>query len=78
MAKWQFRKSKSLLGGLLRVSASKKGLGWSIGVPGARVSRGADRKIRRTVSLPGTGLRKTEIVGRAGGGWFSRLLRRAS
>jgi hypothetical protein len=77
MAKWQFRKSKSLLGGLVKLNLSKKGLGYSIGVPGIRISRSADRKIRRTLSIPGTGLRKTELVGKVPArrrGWLSRFL----
>ncbi len=74
MAKWQFRKGKSLFGGLVKINLSKKGLGWSVGVPGARISRGADRKVRRTLSIPGTGLRKTEVLGEAKGGWLARLL----
>lgn len=73
MAKWQFRKSKSLLGGLVKLNFSKKGLGWSVGVPGARISRGADRKVRRALSIPGTGLRKTEVVGQVKAGWLARL-----
>ncbi len=59
---WQFRKTKSLLGGLVRLSVTKKGIGVSAGVPGFRLSFGADGKKRRTISLPGTGLRKTEEV----------------
>ncbi len=41
---------------------TKKGIGVSAGVPGFRLSFGADGKKRRTISLPGTGLRKTEEV----------------
>ncbi len=59
---WQLRKSKSLLGGLVRLNFSKRGVGVSIGVPGFRLSFGADGKKRRTLSIPGTGLRKTEEV----------------
>ncbi len=58
---WQWRRSKSLLGGLLRLSFSKRGVGVSVGGKRLRVSRGADGKTRRTISLPG-GLRKTDRV----------------
>ncbi len=64
MAGWQWRKSKSLLGGLLRLSFSRRGTGVSVGVPGLRWSWGPDGERRRTVSLPGTGLRKTETLRR--------------
>ena len=59
---WQWRKTKSLLGGLLRLNLSKRGAGVSVGVPGFRFSFGADGKRRRTISVPGTGLRSTEEV----------------
>jgi hypothetical protein len=59
---WQWRKSKTFLGGLVRLPATKKGLGVSVGVPGFRLSFGPDGKRRRTISVPGTGLRKTEVA----------------
>ncbi|MDP9418990.1 MAG: DUF4236 domain-containing protein [Actinomycetota bacterium] len=59
---WQWRRTKSLLGGLVRLNFTKRGLGVSIGVPGFRLSFGADGKRRRTLSLPGTGLRRTDEV----------------
>lgn len=62
MARWQWRKSKSLLGGLVRVGLSRRGAGISVGVPSLRWSWGADGKRRRTISVPGTGLRKTETL----------------
>ena len=67
MGKWQFRKSKSLLGGLLKLSLSRRGLGGSVGFPGFRASRGADGSVRRTVSIPRTGLRKTDVLRRRRG-----------
>ena len=56
---WSFRKSKSLGGGF-RLNMSKKGLGLSWGVKGARIGIGP-RGVTRTVSIPGTGIynRKT-------------------
>ncbi len=62
MSRWQWRKSKSLLGGLVRLNFSRRGIGVSVGVPGCRLSFGADGKRRRTLSIPGTGLRKQEVV----------------
>ncbi len=41
---------------------NRRGVGVSVGVPGFRLSFGADGKKRRTLSIPGTGLRKTEEV----------------
>lgn len=58
---WQFRKSKSLGNGI-RLNFGKNGIGISGGIKGLRYSKGADGKIRRTISIPHTGLRKTEII----------------
>ncbi len=58
MSGWQLRRSKSLFGGLLRLTATKNGLSTSVGVPGLRHSRSARGRITRTVSIPGTGLFK--------------------
>lgn len=57
---WQFRKSKSLLGGLLRLTLGKRGLSGSVGVPGLRFSVGRKRRVHRTISIPGTGLFKRD------------------
>ena len=59
---FRFRKSLSF-GKLFRINFSKRGIGFSVGVPGFRVSLGADKKIRKTVGLPGTGISYTETVG---------------
>ena len=58
MSGWQLRRSKSLLGGLLRLTVTRKGLGASVGIPGLRYSRSAKGRRTRTVSIPGTGLFK--------------------
>ena len=55
---WQLRKSKSLFGGLLRLTATRKGVGASVGIPGLRFSRSATGRRHRTLSIPGTGLFK--------------------
>lgn len=61
MSAWQWRRSKSF--GPLRVSVSKRGVGASIGFGPVRFSLGADGKIRRTIRIPGTGVRRTDEVG---------------
>lgn len=65
---FRFRKSKNL--GPLRVTASKGGIGLSVGVKGARVGVGADGKIRSSIGIPGTGIsyQSTHSAGRHGGG----------
>ena len=50
----RFRKTKSF--GPLRFSLGKRGVGTSVGVRGARVSRSATGRNSATVSLIGTGL----------------------
>jgi hypothetical protein len=56
-----FRKSKKL--GPFRFGVSKRGVSGSVGVPGFRVSKGADGKVRRTVGIPGTGVYDTKVIG---------------
>lgn len=52
-----FRYRKSInLGGGFRVNISKSGIGYSWGVKGYRVTRTARGTIRRTASIPGTGI----------------------
>lgn len=50
----RFRKSVNF--GPLRINASKSGLGWSVGVPGARYTKMANGRTRTTASIPGTGI----------------------
>lgn len=60
-----FRLRKSInLGGGFRINISKSGVGYSWGVPGFRISNGADGRIRRSVGIPGTGIYWTEEIGR--------------
>ena len=54
---------KSVRFGPVRLTASKRGISTSVGVPGFRISHGADGKTRRTISLPGTGIYDTQVVG---------------
>lgn len=52
-----FRYRKSInLGGGFRVNLSKNGIGYSWGVKGYHITKTADGRTRRTVSIPGTGL----------------------
>jgi hypothetical protein len=59
---WRFRRSIGI-GKFLRVNFSKSGIGFSFGLPGYRISIGSDKKIRRTISIPGSGLYNTEVIG---------------
>lgn len=52
-----FRYRKSIrLGGGFRINISGSGVGYSWGVPGYRITKTANGKIRQTASIPGTGL----------------------
>lgn len=54
---FRFRKSVSL--GPVRVNFSKSGIGYSVGVKGARVTKKANGGTRTTLSVPGTGISYT-------------------
>lgn len=52
-----FRYRKSIrFGGGFRINISGSGIGYSWGVPGYRITKTANGKIRQTASIPGTGL----------------------
>ena len=51
-----FRFRKSINFGIFRVNASKTGLGWSGGVPGARYTKMANGRDSVTANIPGTGI----------------------
>ena len=57
----QYRKSKKV--GPFRVTVSGSGVSYSVGGPGYRVTRRADGRVQRTVSIPGAGIRDTKIIG---------------
>lgn len=57
---WGFRKSINLGGGV-RLNLSKRGVGVSAGTKGFRVSAGPNG-VRRTVSIPGTGIYHTQKI----------------
>ena len=56
----RFRRSAKF--GPFRLTATKSGLGASVGAPGARVSVNSKGEVRRTVGIPGSGLYDTELV----------------
>ena len=59
-----FRYRKSInLGGGFRVNLSTKGIGYSWGVKGYRITKTADGRTRQTASLPGTGISYVEEHG---------------
>ena len=57
----QFRRSKKV--GPFRFTVSQRGLSSSIGGGPFRVGLGADRKIRRTIRIPRTGIYDTKVSG---------------
>lgn len=62
-----FRYRKSInLGGGFRINLSKSGVGYSWGVKGYRVTKTARGTIRKTASIPGTGISFVEESGRNG------------
>ena len=60
---FRFRKSIKLPGGF-RLNISKSGVGASWGVKGFRVTKTADGKVRKTISIPGTGISHVEEIGK--------------
>ena len=60
-----FRKSKKV--GPFRLTLSPRGVSTSAGVPGLRVSTNFRGEVRRTVSVPGTGIYDTKRLGGGGG-----------
>ena len=51
-----FRFRKSFKVGPMRVNFSKSGMGYSFGTKGARITKMANGRTRRTVGIPGTGI----------------------
>jgi Protein of unknown function (DUF4236) len=56
----RFRKSKTFGG--LRLTAGRRGVSTSIGWGPFRLSLGSDKKVRRTVRVPGTGIYDTKVL----------------
>lgn len=63
-----FRYRKSLRLGPFRLTASKSGISYSVGVRGARVTKRADGGTQTTFSAPGTGMSYVTRRGRKSGG----------
>lgn len=59
---WRFRQSKKI--GPFRVTASKSGLSYSGGIPGARYTVRADGKQQISIGIPGSGISYTEVLGK--------------
>lgn len=60
-----FRYRKSInLGGGFRIKLSKSGIGYSWGVKGYRITKTAKGTIRRTASIPGTGISYVHETGK--------------
>ena len=59
-----FSYRKSVKMGPFRMTASKSGISYSAGVKGARVTRRANGRVQTTLSVPGTGPRRTTTSGR--------------
>jgi len=60
---WRYRRSLRLPGGF-RMNLSGRGVGYSWGFRGFRVSRDSRGRIVRTTSIPGTGLYNRQVVGK--------------
>lgn len=66
---WIFRRSRSF--GSVRVTLSKRGIGWSVGNRFFRWGVRADGRVARSFGIPGTGLRR-QTVGRPSTGSIAR------
>jgi hypothetical protein len=58
-----FRFRRSLRFGPFRMNISKSGIGYSVGGPGARITKRADGKTQTTLSIPGTGISHVTVSG---------------
>lgn len=72
--RFRFRKSFTIFPGV-RINFSKTGIGASFGFRGFRVTKRADGKIQKTVTIPGTGVSFVDIDGK---GDASRAKRKSS
>jgi Protein of unknown function (DUF4236) len=53
---WRIRRSKGLLGGLVRTNLSKSGIGISVGVKGARIGINSKAQKYSLLSIPHAGI----------------------
>lgn len=58
---FRYRKTVTLMPGV-RMSITPRGIGYSAGVRGARISRSATGRVTRTLSIPGTGLSHVQTL----------------
>jgi hypothetical protein len=58
-----FRYRKSFKAGPFRATVSKSGVSYSVGAKGARITKLANGKVQKTVSIPGSGLSYTSTSG---------------
>lgn len=58
---WSYRRSIKIAPGV-RLNLSKRGLGYSVGVPGFRITKSANGRISQTKSIPGTGLYERKTI----------------
>lgn len=58
---WRWR--KSIGRGPIRISMSRKGVGWSVGIPGLRYGRSPDGRKYISQGIPGTGLYRIRYLG---------------
>jgi len=63
MGSFRFRKSFRIFPGI-RINLSKTGIGASVGFKGFRLTKRADGKVQRTISLPGTGISFVDTGGK--------------
>ncbi|MGM5069007.1 DUF4236 domain-containing protein [Rhodococcus qingshengii] len=59
---FRFRKSIQIAPGV-RVNVSRSGIGYSAGVKGVRITKHANGRVSRTLSVPGTGLSHQTTIG---------------
>ena len=60
-----FRLRKSINLGGARINLSKSGVGYSVGAKGMRITKCANGRTRKTVSIPGTGISYVSESGKA-------------
>lgn len=58
---FRYRKSIQIVPGV-RMNVSHRGVGYSVGTRGARVSRSPSGRVTRTLSLPGTGISHSQVL----------------
>lgn len=62
---WNFRKSIKIAPGV-KVTLGKKSTSVSVGPKGLKHSINTKGQVRRTTSIPGTGLYNSEVIGQVG------------